>query len=375
MHQSPTTLLHPPLHTVHAELGARFTGFAGWSMPLRYGSETAEHRAVRERAGLFDLSHMGQLEVSGPHAAAALDHALVGHLSAVPVGGARYTMLCDETGGVLDDLVAYRLAADRYLLVTNAVNTRTALAALHLRCAGHAATVADHTAERAIIAVQGPRAADTVRAVVGAEPTRLRYYTATAVDVGGRPAIVARTGYTGEDGFEFFLRAADAEDVWRALLAAGAGHGLTPAGLACRDTLRIEAGMPLYGCELHQGVTPFEAGLGRVVSFTKPGDFVGRAALAERRDAGAATVLVGLTGTGRRVPRTGHPVVALADGVPARPVGVVTSGALSPALDRPVAMAHVHADAIEARSRLGVVVRGTTEPVRTTPLPFYRRPR
>ncbi|MER7418302.1 glycine cleavage system aminomethyltransferase GcvT [Micromonospora peucetia] len=375
MHQSPTTLLHPPLHATHAQLGARFTGFAGWSMPLRYGSETAEHRAVRERAGLFDLSHMGQLEVSGPRAPAALDHALVGHLSAVPVGRARYTMLCDETGGVLDDLVAYRLAADRYLLVTNAVNTGTALAELRARCAGPGATVTDHTAERAIIAVQGPRAADTVEALVGAESTRLGYYTATELDVGGRPAVVARTGYTGEDGFEFFVRAGDAVDTWRELLATGVGYGLTPAGLACRDTLRIEAGMPLYGFELHRGVTPFEAGLGRVVSFTKPGDFVGRAALAERRDAGAATVLVGLTGTGRRVPRPGHPVVALADGGTAEPVGVVTSGALSPVLNRPVAMARVHPDTVGAWSRLGVVIRGDTEPVEITRLPFYRRAR
>ncbi|MFI0793499.1 glycine cleavage system aminomethyltransferase GcvT [Micromonospora rubida] len=374
MHQSPTTLTRPPLHAAHVELGARFTGFAGWSMPLRYGSEAAEHRAVRERAGLFDLSHMGQIEVRGPLAPAVLDHALVGHLSAVPVGRARYTMLCDDDGGVLDDLVAYRLAADRYLLVTNAVNTSTVLTALRQRRSA-AATVSDHTAERAIIAVQGPRAADTVEAVTGAEPTRLGYYSAITVEAAGHPALVARTGYTGEDGFELFVRAEDAAGTWRALLAAGAPHGLTPAGLACRDTLRLEAGMPLYGFELHAGVSPFEAGLGRVVAFDKPGEFVGRAALTERRAIGAASTLVGLTAAGRRVPRTGDPVVRLSEAAEPEQVGVVTSGAPSPTLHRPIAMARLRADATQVPARLGVQVRGHTEPVEIAPLPFYRRPR
>ncbi|MGC4890540.1 glycine cleavage system protein T [Micromonospora sp. DT227] len=272
MHQGPTTLLHSPLHAVHLEFGARFTGFAGWSMPLRYTRQTAEHRAVRERAGIFDLSHMGQLEVVGPEAPTALDYALVGHLSTVPLGGARYTMLCDDIGGVLDDLVAYRLAADRYLLITNAANTAAALLALKSRCDRYEATVTDHSAERAIIAVQGPRAADSLEALIGAEPTRLAYHSATPVEVVGRPAIIARTGYTGEDGFELFAGASDAVELWRALLAVGAGHGMVPAGLACRDTLRLEAGMPLYGCAFHPGVTPFDIGLGRLVSFDKTGD-------------------------------------------------------------------------------------------------------
>jgi aminomethyltransferase len=359
-----------PLHEVHSKLGASFTDFAGWSMPLRYGSELAEHKAVREAAGLFDLSHMGEIELTGPEAARALDHALVGKLSAVKPGRARYTMICDAEGGVLDDLVVYRIAEDHYMVVANASNAAVVFAELRSRAEGFAVEVADRSTDCALIAVQGPKAVDIIGAVCDADLAALPYYGSAPTRVGGHDVLLARTGYTGEDGFEVYADAPDAEDVWAALTAAGEGHGLLPAGLACRDTLRLEAGMPLYGNELTADMTPFDAGLGRVVKFDKPEDFVGRAALERRRDAGDAArqVLVGLIGDGRRAARHGYPVL---DGE--TQVGTVTSGALSPTLGHPIAMAYVPPSLTEPGTELTVDIRGKDMPVSVVKLPFYKR--
>jgi len=366
---------HTPLTAVHERLGATLTDFAGWLMPLRYGSELAEHRAVRAAAGLFDLSHMGEITVTGPDAAAALDYALVGDLSALAPGRARYTMICAPDGGVLDDLIVYRLAGDEFLVVANAANTAAVHAALAERAAGRGALVADETAEYALIAVQGPRAAGILAPLTSAELASVRYYAGQPAEVAGCAVLLARTGYTGEDGFELFARPGDAERLWAALTEAGSGAGLVPAGLAARDTLRLEAGMPLYGNELGPDVTPFDAGLGRVVKFGKPGDFVGRSALAERAQAAPRRALAGLTVQSRRVPRHGHQV--LWDG---RPCGTVTSGAPSPTLGLPIAMAYLdpavarQADGGDGQGRLAVDVRGSAEPAILVPLPFYRRP-
>jgi len=366
---------HTPLTAVHERLGATLTDFAGWLMPLRYGSELAEHRAVRAAAGLFDLSHMGEITVTGPDAAAALDYALVGDLSALAPGRARYTMICAPDGGVLDDLIVYRLAGDEFLVVANAANTAAVHAALAERAAGRGALVADETAEYALIAVQGPRAAGILAPLTSAELASVRYYAGQPAEVAGCAVLLARTGYTGEDGFELFARPGDAERLWAALTEAGSGAGLVPAGLAARDTLRLEAGMPLYGNELGPDVTPFDAGLGRVVKFGKPGDFVGRSALAERAQAAPRRALAGLTVQSRRVPRHGHQV--LWDG---RACGTVTSGAPSPTLGLPIAMAYLdpavarQADGGDGQGRLAVDIRGSAEPAILVPLPFYRRP-
>ena len=357
------------LHDVHSELGATFTDFAGWSMPLRYGSELAEHRAVREAAGIFDLSHMGEIDVTGPDAAAALDYALVGKLSAVKVGRARYTMIADADGGVLDDLVVYRLADDHFMVVANASNYVLVAEEITARAAEFDATVTDRSAEVALIAVQGPNSAAIVAEVTGTDLTGLPYYGSMPAVAAGHDVLLARTGYTGEDGFELYAEASRAVDVWRALAAAGEAHGLAPAGLACRDTLRLEAGMPLYGNELTVDISPFAAGLGRVVKFDKPGDFVGRAALERLRDAGTDRTLVGLAGTGRRAARSGYPVL---DASGAR-VGVVTSGALSPTLGHPIAMAYVPAEHSEPGTALTVDVRGRAADVTVVTLPFYTR--
>jgi glycine cleavage system T protein (aminomethyltransferase) len=364
-----------PLRAVHESLGATMTAFAGWLMPLRYAGEISEHQAVRNAAGLFDLSHMGEIAVTGPGAAAALDYALVGRLSALAPGRARYTMICAPDGGVLDDLIVYRLGEAEYLVVANAANTAVVAAALRDRTAGHDAQVDDQTAGYALIAIQGPHAARILAPLTDIGLDGVKYYSGHRGTVAGQPVLLARTGYTGEDGFELFTPPEGAEALWRALASAGAAAGLVPAGLAARDTLRLEAGMPLYGNELSDQVTPFDAGLGRVVVFDKPGDFVGRAALAERAQAAPRRVLAGLIAGSRRVPRHGYPVTW--DGVSC---GTVTSGAPSPTLAVPIAMAYLDPEIAgrardDTEGRLAVDVRGRPEPARITDLPFYRRPR
>ncbi|MGH3186036.1 MAG: glycine cleavage system aminomethyltransferase GcvT [Streptosporangiaceae bacterium] len=395
-----------PLHAIHERLGATMTSFAGWQMPLRYASEMAEHQAARRAAGLFDLSHMGEISVTGPGAGAALDYALTGYLSAVPTGRARYTMICAEDGGVLDDLVVYRTGEQEFLVIANAANTSVVLEQLRSRAGSYDAEVTDATGDYALIAIQGPAAASILAPLVsGADLSAMKYYAGAFGSVAGRRAWVARTGYTGEDGFEVYCAPADAAAVWDALASAGAPAGLIPAGLAARDTLRLEAGMPLYGNELGPDLTPFEAGLGRVVKFDKPGDFVGREALAARAAAGPRRRLVGLTVQSRRVARHGYPVLAdgeqVAEGsgairargvpggqsVPPRQVGTVTSGAPSPTLGVPIAMAYLDtgagsddgagagagAGAGPGKLDLAVGIRGEAVPAHLTDLPFYRR--
>ena len=353
------------MQAVHERLGATMTEFAGWSMPLRYGSETAEHNAVRSAAALFDLSHMGEIAVTGPAAGEALDYAVCGWPSALAPGRARYTMLCAPDGGVLDDLVIYRQEADRFLVVANAANTDVVLGELRRRCAG--AVVHDETEATGLVSIQGPDAAGILARVTDLPLAEMRYYAGAYGTAGGGLAWVARTGYTGEDGFEIFCAAGDAERVWARLEEAArhAGTSLPAAGLAARDTLRLEAGMPLYGNELGPDVTPYEAGLGRVVRLDKPGDFVGRTALARRAAEGPRRTLIGLVAKSRRVPRHGYAVLS-----GSAEVGVVTSGAPSPTLGAPIAMAYVRTG---TTGPFGIDVRGKAEPAEPTELPFYDR--
>jgi len=374
---SSTAPRHTALDTLHRSLGATMTDFAGWDMPLRYGSERDEHQAVRARAGLFDLSHMGEITVTGPQAASFLNHALVGNIASVGVGRARYTMICRADGGILDDLIVYRLAeteagSAHYMVVANASNAQVVLDALTERAAGFDVEVRDDRDAYALIAVQGPESAGVLKSLTDADLDGLKYYAGLPGTVAGVPALIARTGYTGEDGFELFVKPEHAVELWQALTKAGEGVGLVPCGLSCRDTLRLEAGMPLYGHELSTSLTPFDAGLGRVVKFEKEDDFVGREALQEaatRSEENPPRVLVGLVAEGRRVPRAGYPVVA--DG---RVIGEVTSGAPSPTLGRPIAMAYVDAaHAAPGTSGVGVDIRGSHEPYEVVALPFYKR--
>ncbi|TRW45806.1 glycine cleavage system aminomethyltransferase GcvT [Georgenia yuyongxinii] len=378
-----TTARVTPLHGQHAGLGAAFTDFGGWQMPLKYTSELAEHHAVRRAAGLFDLSHMGEVWVSGTQAGDFLDYALVGRLSALSVGRAKYSLLCAEDGGIIDDLISYRRAEDRYLLVPNAGNTSAVVAALHHRAAGFDVEVADATVDTALIAIQGPAALDVLAALVPAAQVEavatLRYYAAIEATTAGLDVLLARTGYTGEDGFELYLPHGQAPALWQALLAAGVDRGLLPAGLASRDSLRLEAGMPLYGNELSRGVDPYAAGLGGMVALSSPGDFVGRAALEAAKAAHEAAtepgaghagrrVLVGLKGTGKRAARAHQHVMAAG-----ATVGEVTSGAPSPTLGYPIALAYVDPAHSSVGTTLEVDVRGTAHPFEVVRPPFYTR--
>ncbi len=363
-----STVRDTPLRAVHERLGATLTDFAGWRMPLRYASETAEHRAVRGDAGLFDLCHMGQLTVTGGGAGAALDYAVCGWPSALAVGRARYTMLCAPDGGILDDLIIYRRAADEFLVIANAANAAVVRAAIAERAASSVASgaeVTDLSGAVGLLSIQGPNAPGRLSALTDLPLDGLPYYAGAYATVAGCATWLARTGYTGEDGFEISCAAADCEKLWAALSAAGGG--VPPAGLAARDTLRLEAGMPLYGNELGPDITPYEVGLERVVRLDKPGDFVGRDALAERAAQGPRRTLIGLVGKTRRVPRHGYPVVAGPDRAEA---GLVTSGAPSPTLGMPIAMASVLAG---TTGPFHIEVRGNLELAEVTELPFYDR--
>nr|WSY51584.1 glycine cleavage system aminomethyltransferase GcvT [Streptomyces sp. NBC_00886] len=374
---SSTAPRRTALDALHRSLGATMTDFAGWDMPLRYGSERDEHLAVRTKAGLFDLSHMGEITVTGPEAAGLLNYALVGNIASVGVGRARYTMICRADGGILDDLIVYRLAeteaaSSHYMVVANASNAQVVLDALVERAAGFDAVVRDDREAYALLAVQGPESPGILKSLTDADLDGLKYYAGLPGTVAGVPALIARTGYTGEDGFELFVSPHDAEKLWEALTEAGAPVGLIPCGLSCRDTLRLEAGMPLYGHELSTSLTPFDAGLGRVVKFEKDGDFVGRTALeaaAERAASQPPRVLVGLVAEGRRVPRAGYSVVA-----EGQVIGEITSGAPSPTLGRPIAMAYVDAaHSAPGTAGVGVDIRGSHEPYEVVALPFYKR--
>jgi aminomethyltransferase len=363
-----------PLHAAHVAAGASFTDFAGWQMPVRYSSDLAEHHAVRKAAGLFDLSHMAEIRVSGPQAGEFLDHALAGQLSVIALMQAKYSLLLNSRGGIIDDLVVYRTGEAEFLVVANAGNHDQALDALTRRAARFDVTVTDESDDTALIAVQGPNSLAIVQATLGlsidGDLVGLRYYRALTATFEGTPVLVARTGYTGEDGFELYLPSADALALWNAIASAGAAHDLVPAGLASRDTLRLEAGMPLYGHELTTSTYPAQAGLGRVVNLAKPVDFIGRTA-SEEGPSGDAPVLVGLVSAGKRAGRAGYSIFRSPDATEAE--GVITSGALSPTLGYPIAMAYVAPALARPDTQVYVDVRGTRIPATVTQLPFYKR--
>ena len=364
------------LYEQHKKAGASFTDFGGWQMPLKYESELAEHHAVRKSAGLFDLSHMGEVWVTGPDAAAFLDYALVGKLSAMSVGKAKYSLICNPDGGIIDDLITYRRTGDKFLVVPNAGNAKVVAATLADRAANFNATVQDASAETSLIAVQGPNAEAILLTLVPAEQhvlvTELKYYAAVEAQINGQDLLLARTGYTGEDGFEIYLPNEDAAGLWEALLEAGEEYGLIPAGLASRDSLRLEAGMPLYGNELSRYVNAYAAGLGPVVSLAKESDFVGKEALTAIKAAGVGSSigpkLVGLKGTGRRAARAHYSVLKNGS-----LIGEVTSGQPSPTLGYPVAMAYVDVEHSEPGTIVDVDLRGKAEPFQVVALPFYKR--
>jgi aminomethyltransferase len=361
-----------PLVDEHRALGAKLIDFAGWLMPVQYSGILDEHRAVRERAGLFDLSHMGELFVEGPEAGDALAYALVTNPPALEVGRAHYSMIVAPDGGILDDLIVYRLGPQSFLVVANAGNAQLVSDTLAERIGGRRAVLDDRSLATALIAIQGPKSADILAPFTDIDLAGLKYYAIAEGEVAGIPALVARTGYTGEDGFEIFIDNGRAPELWRTLLEAGRPAGLLPVGLGARDTLRLEAGMPLYGNDLDRSTNPFEAGQGRVVKLDKPGDFVGRSALEKIARDGVNRRLVGLIVKGRGIARHGYPVYRPGED---RQSGVVTSGTQSPSLGVPIGMAYVATADGEAGTMVDVGIREQRVPAQVVAMPFYRRAR
>jgi len=334
-------------------------------MPLQYTGIIAEHESVRSRAGLFDVSHMGECMVEGPHALEALQWLVTNDVARLEVGQGLYTPMCHPSGGIVDDLTVFCVSPTRYLLVVNAATTAKDLAWIEENHRG--AMLRDISREMAFLALQGPSAQDILSVLTPAPLENLRpFHILPQIDVAGRPALVSRTGYTGEDGFEIGPAWDDAPLIWDALLEAGETRGLVPAGLGARDTLRLEAGIMLYGNDIDETTSPLEAPLAWTVKWEK-GEFIGREALLRQREEGPSRKLVGLTVEGRALARRGY---RLRHG--GTQVGVVTSGSYSPTLQLSIGMGYVPRELAGAGAHLEVEVRDRTVPARVTRLPFYR---
>ena len=356
-----------PLHAEHARLGASFTDFGGWDMPVRYSSDLAEHEAVRTNAGLFDISHMAEIFIQGSGTAAFLDYSLVGQASLIENGKAKYSLICNADGGIIDDLIVYRLEEESFLVIANAGNREAVVSALESRAATTGFNgVQDKSDEYALLAIQGPNATKVLQSVTDTDLATLPYYSIGEGTVSGVQSFLCRTGYTGEDGFEVLFSAKDAVSVFNSLIEAGA----IPCGLASRDTLRLEAGMPLYGHELNLDVNPYEAGFARVVRLERD-DFVGRDALLELSTKTPSRKLVGLVAQGKRAARADYPLFA--DSESTVQIGIITSGALSPTLGYPVAMGYLETEFSEIGNTVSADIRGTRLPMTITKLPFYKR--
>jgi aminomethyltransferase len=358
-------LKRTPLHEAHRRLGARLVPFAGFELPVQYGSILEEHRAVRERVALFDVSHMGQLHFAGAGAATALEWLLSCPLATLAPGRVRYGLLCNESGGVVDDVTVYRLDAERFFLCVNAANVEKDYRWV-VRHTPAGVDVRDRSDETALLALQGPASAAVLAACGGAGLAALGRFAFAQAQLAGRAALVSRTGYTGSDGFELYCAAADAEALWDALLAAGAAHGILPAGLGARDTLRLEAALPLYGHELDDETSPLEARLDRFVKLAGP-PFLGGDAIARRREAGHRKLLIGFELTERGVARAGS---VIAHG--GREVGVVTSGAPSPTLGKSIGLGYVPPALAAPGTRLEVSVRARGLAAQVVETPFVR---
>jgi aminomethyltransferase len=345
--------------------------FGGWDMPVEYSGITAEHLAVRTRAGLFDVSHMGEIEIAGPEALAAVQLMSCNDASRLDVGQAQYSALTTPAGTFVDDILVYRLADDHFLLVVNASNIAKDEAWIRQQAdqAGDVAVV-NASSRYALLALQGPAAREVLQTLTAIALDELSYYWFAHGEVAGVRGTVSRTGYTGEDGFEIFVPPAQAPHVWQAILRAGDEAGVVPAGLGARDTLRLEASMRLYGNDMDETTTVLEAGLGWIVGWTKAEPFTGADALRAEKASGPARRLVGLEMLDRAIARQGYPV--LVDG---EPVGRVTSGTHTPFLKKAIAMAYVPAWAAEPGRVLEVEIRGRRAAARVAPMPFYKRPR
>ena len=356
-------LKRTPLHDVHVKAGAKMVPFGGWDMPVQYTGIVEEHRAVRSAVGLFDISHMGEFEVEGARALAAVQRLCTNDATPLERGQVQYSVLCYPEGGIVDDLTLYRLDDTRYMLTVNASNIDKDWEWVTAHEPG--ATWRNVSADTALLAVQGPKAEALVQRLADTDVVGVRYYRFVRGKVAGVSALISRTGYTGEDGFELYAPAGEAARLWSALLEAGRADGIQPIGLGARDTLRLEMKFALYGNDIDQTTNPLEAGLGWVVKPAK-GDFLGRAAIETMRAKGVPRKLVGLEMVERQVPRHGYRILAGGE-----PVGVVTSGSFSPSLERGIGMGYVRADLSGVGTELDVEIRGTAQRARVARTPFY----
>ena len=359
---SSAQLRRTPLYEEHKAAGAKLVDFAGWEMPVQYEGIRAEHEAVRNRAGLFDVSHMGEVVFRGPDAEKAVQRLVTRDVSRLEIGQAGYAAVCYPSGGTVDDVLVYR-REDDFLVVVNAANREKDLHHFQENTTDLDVEVADESDEWALLALQGPEARGIFQNFTDADLSTLKYYRFVEGSVEGRPVVVSRTGYTGEDGFEVFLRPDDAPEAWRLLTGAGA----TPVGLGARDTLRLEAGMCLYGNELDAETTPLEAGISFAVHLDKEEEFIGQEALRDEKEKGLRKKLVGFEVEGRGIAR--HEYAVVSDG---EPVGVVTSGTMSPTLNKAIGLALVEPG---VQDSFEVVIRDRLVAARTVTLPFYKRKR
>ena len=364
--EEPVTRKRTPLHAIHRELGAKLVDFAGWEMPVEYGGVVEEHLAVRQAAGLFDVSHMGEFTLEGGGAAEALERLTPNDVSKLKVGQAHYSALLTDAGTFVDDLLVYRLDESSYLTVVNASNIDKDFEWMETRRRGQG-TLRNRSEDFALLALQGPRSQDILAPLASVELPPLAYYHFVEAKLAGERTLLSRTGYTGEDGFEIFVAPDRAETLWRALLDAGTPMGLKPAGLAARDTLRLEARMALYGNDIDDAHTPLEAGLGWIVKLDK-GDFVGRAALVAQREAGVKQKLVGFEMVDKGIARHGYPVL-----VGGKEVGPVTSGTYAPYLKKTIGLTYLPVEAAAVGSDIEIVIRGRQARARVVPTPFYKR--
>ncbi|WP_042355073.1 glycine cleavage system aminomethyltransferase GcvT [Bacillus rubiinfantis] len=361
-------LKRTPLFEAYKEYGGKTIDFGGWELPVQFSSIKEEHETVRTKAGLFDVSHMGEIEVNGPDSLSYLQKLMTNDISKVKTGGAQYTAMCYETGGTIDDLLVYKLADEHYLLVVNAANIDKDFNWLLKHVEGNV-TIKNLSDTIAQVAIQGPLAEQVLQKLTSTDLSSIGFFKFQQnVEIGEKKALVSRTGYTGEDGFEIYCPQDDVVEIWNAILAAGKEEGVVPCGLGARDTLRFEANLALYGQELSADITPLEAGIGFAVKLNKEADFIGKAALLKQKEEGVPRKLVGIEMIDRGIPRHGYPVFQGDERI-----GEVTTGTQSPTLKKNIGLALISSDYAKHGNELEVEIRGKRLKVKIVPTPFYKR--
>ncbi|MEL1134208.1 glycine cleavage system aminomethyltransferase GcvT [Desulfitobacterium sp. THU1] len=361
-------LKRTPLYEEHQRLGAKLIDFGGWEMPVQYAGVIEEHKAVRNQAGLFDVSHMGEVEVKGQDALAFIQYILTNDLSHLKDGQIQYSPMCYPDGGIVDDLLVYRMREGHYLIVVNASNTDKDFAWMQEQTKNFAVKLENRSQEYAQLALQGPQAERILQKLTDLDLQEIKYYWFKQGEVDGVPCLVSRTGYTGEDGFEIYLSPEQAPQMWRRILEAGSEVGVQPIGLGARDTLRFEARLPLYGNELGPDITPLEAGLGFFVKLAKE-DFIGREVLLAQKEKGVPRKLVGLEMIERGIARSHYPLQR-----EGKEIGFITSGSFSPTLNKNIALGLIPAEYAQLGETLDVMIRGKAVKAQIVPSQFYKRP-